>query len=138
MWRSSLRFIIGVDLGTTNCSVSYVDCQSQNLAIQQFQIPQTTAAGYCNPLPTLPSFCYLCSKQEWPEGTLSLPWKKESNFFVGRFAQLEGSKVPTRLVQSAKSWLCHSAANRREKILPFESSEPSIRISPVEASKRYL
>lgn len=133
-----MRYIIGIDLGTTNSSVAYVDSQSQNLQIQQFRIPQLIAAGYSQDLSTLPSFCYLCATDEWPQGSLTLPWKKQREFFVGRLAQLHGAKVPTRLVQSAKSWLCHAAANRREKILPFESTEESIRISPIEASKRYL
>lgn len=133
-----MRYIIGIDLGTTNSSVAYVDTQSQNLQIQQFRIPQLVAAGYTQDLTTLPSFCYLCASDEWPKGSLALPWKEQREFFVGRLAQLHGAKVPTRLVQSAKSWLCHAAANRKEKILPFESTDDSIRISPVEASKRYL
>lgn len=133
-----MRYIIGIDLGTTNSSVAYVDSQSQNLQIQQFRIPQLVAAGYTQDLTTLPSFCYLCPSDEWPKGSLALPWKEQHDFFVGRLAQLHGAKIPTRLVQSAKSWLCHAAANRKEKILPFESGEESIRISPVEASKRYL
>lgn len=133
-----MRYIIGIDLGTTNSSVAYVDSQSQNKQIQQFRIPQLTAPGYTQDLPTLPSFCYLCAGDEWPKGSLALPWKERYDFIVGRLAQLHGAKVPTRLVQSAKSWLCHAAANRKENILPFESTEESIRISPVEASKRYL
>lgn len=133
-----MRYIIGIDLGTTNSSVSYVDSQSQNLQIHQFKIPQLVAAGYTEALTTLPSFCYLSSLEEWPKGSLALPWKEQKDFFVGRYAQTHGSKVPTRLIQSAKSWLCHAAANRREKILPFESSDEAIKISPVEASSRYL
>lgn len=133
-----MRYIIGIDLGTTNSSVAYVDTQSQNLQIQQFRIPQLVSVGYIQDLSTLPSFCYLCASEEWPIGSLALPWKEEMDYFVGRFAQLHGAKVPTRLVQSAKSWLCHSAANRKEKILPFEATDASIRISPVEASARYL
>ncbi|MBA3603527.1 MAG: Hsp70 family protein [Parachlamydiaceae bacterium] len=135
-----MRYIIGIDLGTTNSSVAYVDTQSQHAQIQQFLIPQLVAAGYIESLPTLPSFCYLCAPQEWPKGSIKLKWKDQEDFFVGKFAQEHGGKVPTRLVQSAKSWLCHAAANRREKILPFESnsSDTSQRISPVEASLRYL
>src|SRR5262249_46170958 len=104
----------------------------------QFRIPQLVAQGYIEDLYTLPSFCYLSSPEEWPKGSLALPWKELHEFFVGRFAQIHGAKVPTRLVQSAKSWLCHTAASRREKILPFESLEPASRISPIEASARYL
>ncbi|MGZ3633748.1 MAG: Hsp70 family protein, partial [Parachlamydiaceae bacterium] len=132
------RYIIGIDLGTTTNSVAYVDTESEQLQIQQFRIPQLIAEGYVEALPTLPSFCYLCTPGEWPANSLVLPWKQQDNYFVGKFAQLHGAKVPTRLVQSAKSWLCHAAANRREKILPFEAGNESFRISPVEASARYL
>lgn len=133
-----MRYVIGIDLGTTNSSVAYVDSHSQNLQIQQFRIPQLVAAGYVQDLTTLPSFCYLCASDEWPKGSLALPWKDQRDFFVGRLAQSHGAKVPTRLIQSAKSWLCHAAADRKEKILPFEAADDSIRISPVEASYRYL
>src|SRR5262249_26710193 len=53
-------------------------------------------------------------------------------------AREQGARVPTKLVQSAKSWLCHTGAGRREKILPFEGGDGTPRISPVEASARYL
>lgn len=135
-----MRYIIGVDLGTTNSSVCYVDSQSQNaqLAIQHFRIPQVISVGYVEALPSLPSYCYLSAEGEWPAGSLRLPWKNQTDFFVGTFAQSQGAKVPTRLVQSAKSWLCHPSANRREKILPTLAGEGMERLSPVEASARYL
>lgn len=133
-----MRYIIGIDLGTTNSSVAYVDSESEQLAIQSFRIPQIVAEGYAEALPTLPSFCYLCQQGEWAPGALSLPWKEQQEYFVGRFALLHGSKVPLRMVQSAKSWLCHSSGQRREKILPFEAREASYNISPVEVSTRYL
>ncbi|MBA2727420.1 MAG: Hsp70 family protein [Parachlamydiaceae bacterium] len=133
-----MRYIIGVDLGTTNSSVCYVDSQSTNLTIQQFRIPQLTSVGSIDSLPSLPSYCYLSADGEWPKGSLKLPWKNQTDFFVGYFAQQQGSKVPTRLVQSAKSWLCHKSANRREKILPAAATEGMQRLSPIEASSRYL
>lgn len=133
-----MRYIIGIDLGTTNSSVAYVDTESQHKQIQQYHIPQLVAAGYTEALSTLPSFCYLCSAEEWPKGSISLPWKEQQDYFVGKLAQVHGGKVPNRLVQSAKSWLCHAGADRRDNILPFECSDRAIRISPVEASVRYL
>lgn len=118
-----MRYIIGIDLGTTNCCVSYVDTKNALLPIVQFPIPQQNGKGTLEPLPTLPSVCYLKSPQD---------------YFVGRHALELGSKVPTQFIQSAKSWLCHSSANRRDKILPIEVAVESLRISPVEASTRYL
>lgn len=133
-----MRYIIGIDLGTTNSCVSYVDTQDPRLAIQMLRIPQVVSPGYVEARPTLPSFCYLSGTNEWPNGALTLPWKENEEKFVGFFAQEQGAKVPTRLVQSAKSWLCHSAANRKDKILPFEAANEEQRISPIEASEHYL
>jgi hypothetical protein len=133
-----MRYIIGIDLGTTNSCVSYIDTASSALSIQPFKIPQLIAPGHTDPQATLPSFCYLTSAQEWPQGSLQLPWKNDPAYIVGRFARDQGSRIPTRLVQSAKSWLCHAAANRREKILPIESTENERKISPVEASAHFL
>lgn len=132
-----MRYIIGIDLGTTNSCVSYVDTQDPKLTIQSLRIPQVVSAGYVESLPSLPSFCYLCSQHEWPTGSLALPWNKNSDGLIGFLAQSHGSKVPTRLVQSAKSWLCHSAANRKDKILPMEGDH-EYKISPLEATAKYL
>ena len=112
-----MRYIIGIDLGTTNCALAFIDTEQPSLPIQQFAIPQLSAPGKIDPFPTLPSFCYLSGSGEWPPGALKLPWKEEETTFVGRLAKTHGARVPTRLVQSAKSWLCNVAANRREKIL---------------------
>ncbi len=133
-----MRYIIGIDLGTTNCALAFIDTEQAALPLQLFAIPQLTAAGKVDALLTLPSFCYLTAVGEWPPGALKLPWKEESSDFVGQFAKLQGARVPTRLVQSAKSWLCNVAANRRDKILPLEAADVSQRLSPIEASAKYL
>lgn len=133
-----MRYIIGIDLGTTNSCVSYVDTKDPRATIQSFKIPQLITEGSSEFLATLPSACYLAASHEFPKNSLDLPWSHHNNFFVGKFALQQGAKVPTRLVQSAKSWLCHSAANRRDKILPLEADNDELRISPVEATARYL
>lgn len=130
-----MRYIIGIDLGTTNSCVSYIDTLDPKLSIHYFRLPQLIDQGYVDTHSTLPSFCYLSKENEYPSAALDLPWKKNSFHFVGQMAQIQGSKVPTKLVQSAKSWLCHSAANRRDKILPLEGDE---KISPIEATSYYL
>lgn len=133
-----MRYIIGIDLGTTNSALAFIDTEHSSLSVQLFAIPQLTAVGKIDTLPTLPSFCYLAALGEWSSGALQLPWKEEKSTFVGQFAKIQGARVPTRLVQSAKSWLCHVAANRRDKILPVEAADLSQRLSPVEASAKYL
>jgi molecular chaperone DnaK (HSP70) len=133
-----MRYIIGIDLGTTNCALAFVDTEQPSLPLQLFAVQQLTSSGKVDALLTLPSFCYLVSPGEWPSGALKLPWKEESTTFVGQFAKIQGAQVPTRLVQSAKSWLCNIAANRRDKILPIEAADFSLRLSPIEASAKYL
>ncbi len=135
-----MRYIVGIDLGTTNSCVAYIDTQEPKLSVRSFKIPQLVAAGTVEALPALPSFCYLPAINEIPSASLRLPWsgQNEQNFIVGNLAKKQGAKVPTRLIQSAKSWLCHSAANRRERILPVEAADEAARISPVEATVRYL
>lgn len=133
-----MRYIIGIDLGTTNCALAFVDTEHPSLSLQLFPIPQLTAPGKVDSLFALPSFCYLVAASEWPPGALKLPWKEETTAFVGHFAKIQGARVPTRLVQSAKSWLCNVAAHRRDKILPIEAADVSQRLSPVEASAKYL
>lgn len=136
-----VRYIIGIDLGTTNSCIASIDTENPRLSIQSFKIPQISGQGMIEALPTLPSFCYLTAPNEWPAGSLNLPWEGQSHcsdYFVGSFAQKQGAKVPTRLVQSAKSWLCHGAVNRNDKLLPFEAPDPSGKISPLEATARYL
>lgn len=133
-----MRYIIGLDLGTTNSAVAYVDTEKKHASIQLFSIPQLTVPGKVESLTTLPSFCYLLAAHEWQPGVLRLPWKEEKQTVVGQFAKMQGARIPTRLVQSAKSWLCNVAADRRDKILPVNAADWSQRLSPVEASAKYL
>src|SRR5439155_755970 len=49
-----------------------------------------------------------------------------------------GARVPGRLVTSAKSWLCHAGVDRSAPLLPWNAPPDVPRISPVEASARYL
>lgn len=128
---------VGIDLGTTNCAVSYLPTDS-NGPVRTLEIPQVVRPGEVAGRPLLPSFTYLAGEGELPAGALDLPWAAGRDFAVGEFARQQGGLVPTRLVSSAKSWLSHAAVDRRAAILPWRSPEESRRISPVEASARYL
>lgn len=135
------RYIIGIDLGTTNSAVSYVDLQAENRrnrGIRLFKIPQLTGPGEVSPLPVLPSFCYLPGGYDISEAAVRLPWQSDDPGFVGRFARDHGSRIPGRLVASAKSWLCHSGADRRAPILPWGAGDDVRKISPVQATAAYL
>jgi molecular chaperone DnaK (HSP70) len=136
------RYSIGIDLGTTHCAVSYFNLeQTAGRGSKQtmLAIPQVTAVGTVEERDLLPSFLYLPNDQEFPAGSLGLPWdKKRRDFVVGEFARSHGSKVPMRLVSSAKSWLCHTGVDRSGAILPWQAPDDVTRISPLEASARLL
>jgi len=137
------RYIVGIDLGTTNCAVGFVDTRdaSDNEGegkIQYLQIPQLVHEGTVESRTLLPSFLYLPGPYELAKGSLALPWDAERKFAVGELARSRGAEVPQRLVSSAKSWLCYGEVDRRAPILPWQSPAEVEKISPLEASKRYL
>ena len=137
----SYRYIVGIDLGTTNSALAYVDLAGEDPASRQIrflEIPQLTAPGELSRRPILPSFLYLPGPYELPAGSTSLPWDPERAYAVGEFAREQGALVPGRLVASAKSWLCHGGVDRTAAILPWAVGPEVTKISPVEASTRYL
>ncbi len=133
------RFVVGIDLGTTNCALAYCDTGAGDAAmLQHLQLPQIVHAGVVEDRPLLPSFLYLPGPNEQPTGALNLPWASSRAYCVGEFARNFGSQVPTRLVSSAKSWLCHPGVDRKQPILPWKAPESGRRVSPVEASTHCL
>ncbi|MCE9533782.1 MAG: Hsp70 family protein [Planctomycetes bacterium] len=133
------RFVVGVDLGTTNSALAYVDTgRGGDLSCQTLAIPQVVQPGIVETRPLLPSFLYLPGENEQPAGSLRLPWDAGRDFCVGEFARNFGSQVPTRLVSSAKSWLCHPGVDRKGPILPWKAPDTTRHVSPLEASTRYL
>src|SRR5688572_8275617 len=116
------RFVVGIDLGTTNSAICYFDTGAgDKAALQHLKIPQVVQPGVVEERLLLPSFLYLPGPNEQPAGSLNLPWAKDRDFAVGEFARTFGSQVPTRLVSSAKSWLCHPGVERRQAILPWKA-----------------
>ncbi len=143
------QYVIGIDLGTTNSAVSYVDmiALKEKLSTQKkckkkqflkvFNIPQLTGHGEFTKIPVLPSFLYIPGEYDISKEVLKHPWKKRDDLFAGSFARDHGSKLPSRLVSSAKSWLCNPDADRNAKILPW-GSHGFDKISPVTATAEYL
>ncbi|MGC2209170.1 MAG: Hsp70 family protein [Candidatus Korobacteraceae bacterium] len=143
------RFLIGIDLGTTNSVVAYLDTQSDATqsdvtqsdaasAISVMDVPQLIAHGEVRTLPALPSFLYFPTPDELSSGAVSATWDEDPPMVTGLLAREQGALVPARQVSSAKSWLSHPGVNRRAKILPAQAEPPQPMISPVEASARYL
>jgi hypothetical protein len=138
---STPRYCIGIDLGTTHCSLAYVDvAASEGEATQHgvLDITQLSSPGSVESLPLLPSFLYLPHADELAPGDLALPWSTSQDFAVGEMARTRGAQTPIRLVSSAKSWLCHAGVDRHAAILPSDAPPEVARVSPLEASTRYL
>src|ERR1700743_2602683 len=123
-WNST-RVKIGIDLGTTNSALAWIDpAEAEDTSfppIHIFDIPQLVAPGRVEPRRTLPSFLLIEEGQP-----------------VGTYAREQGAIVPTRLVHSAKSWLSNADVDRTAKILPWDAGEGGRVLSPVEVSARFL
>ncbi len=144
------QYVIGIDLGTTNSAVSYVDMAALKKTIEEtrqtpdkdsvikaFNIPQLTGLGELTKIFVLPSFLYIPGEYDISKEVLKHPWTKREDLFVGSFARDHGSKIPSRLVSSAKSWLCNPGVDRQAKILPW-GSPAGEKVSPVTATAEYL
>jgi hypothetical protein len=135
------RYLVGIDLGTTNIAVAYVDTASKAAGgpkLHTFNVPQVVAAGQVQDQPLLPSFLYIPGPHDLAPGSIDLPWKKNPPDTVGVFARNHGAKVPGRQVSSAKSWLCHPGVDRTAPLLPWAGPPDVPRLSPLEVSTKYL
>jgi molecular chaperone DnaK (HSP70) len=116
---------IGIDLGTTNSALAYIDeseAEDRDFPpVHIFETPQLVAAGRIEARRTLPSFLFLEEGQP-----------------VGVYAREQGALAPTRLVHSAKSWLSNPDVDRTARILPWDSQESGRVLSPVEVSARII
>ncbi len=116
---------IGIDLGTTNSALAFIDPDEAAGAdfppVHVFPIPQPTAPGRTEARRTLPSFLYL-----------------DEETYIGEYAREQGALAPTRSLHSAKSWLSNPEVDRTAKILPWDAQEAGRLFSPVDVSARLL
>ena len=132
------RYIVGIDLGTTNSAAALIDTQS------------AAAAGKVRPLPirqwvdfstreereVLPSFYYELTSEE--SSAISALSGRKADYVVGTLARDSGSRQPGRQIASAKSWLCHDGVDRQSPLLPWHADPGVTQLSPVQASARIL
>ena len=132
------QFILGIDLGTSNSCLSL--CEVETGRARGIDITQVLGPGVIGEKPLLPSALYIPASGEYAEGSFALPWDDAASAgsVVGTFARERAALVPDRLVTSAKSWLCNPHVDRRAPILPWQSDLAEARVSPLEASRRYL
>ncbi|HKE20144.1 MAG TPA: Hsp70 family protein, partial [Kofleriaceae bacterium] len=139
---SSARYLIGIDLGTTNSAVAFVDSRSADKRVALFEVPQLVAPGEVAPRRQLPSFIYLAGEHDLAPGETALPWRgagDEPRLVAGELARAQGARMAERMIASAKSWLCHGGVDREAAILPWGNHEPDApRMSPVDAQAAIL
>lgn len=134
------RYTVGIDLGTTNSALAHWETavaeQDGQIGVQG--IPQLVNPNEVAERTLLPSFLYIPGELDFPKGSLALPWEREPRFVIGELARKRGAESPSRLVASAKSWLCYAAVKRTAPILPWQAPEDVPKLSPVEASAQFL
>ena len=138
---SQPKYIVGIDLGTSNSILAYTPAETDDEAaaeIHILEIPQVVGPGSVSPRSVLPSFILLPGEKDMSPDDLNLPWGKDVKKVVGEFARERGAELPQRLISSAKSWLCHSSVDRNQPILPWGASAEVPKLSTVEASAAIL
>ncbi len=143
---ASPRFLVGIDLGTTNTVVAFCEITDklEQSDVTLFEIDQLIGPGEVVRKPLLPSFRYHPANGQIASSDLMLPWEEKlidgdiEGVIVGEWARELGAKVEGRQVSSAKSWLSHQAVDRRSDILPWAGAPDVEKVSPVTASASYL
>lgn len=149
------RYVVGIDLGTTNCAVASVDTRAASglggFAVETFLIPQWVDWGQVERVATLPSFHYALPSGARSGLAVGLPWEPQAgasagvgeaagdqDYVVGTLARDAGMRQPGRRVASAKSWLSHDGVDRSAPLLPWRGDADVPLHSPVEISARFL
>ena len=139
------RFAIGIDLGTTNCVLAWVDLADGTAPVRGAGDP---AARHPAHHPLERRCCRRSStirrRARSPTGNSirSRRCRCDEALRISSSARwpASGWSQPGRVIHSAKSWLAHAGIDREASILPFGSDEipPELKLSPVEASAAYL
>jgi molecular chaperone DnaK (HSP70) len=135
------KYIIGIDLGTTNSIVAYTEPVKELGGVPDIRvldIPQIVAPRTIEKRKSLASFLYIPPASEATDGAFDLPWASGGTLVVGEYARSRGAEVPQRVIASSKSWLCNTSVDRNSPVLPWEAPEDIEKISPVQASSAIL
>jgi hypothetical protein len=123
MQKTVSRYIIGIDLGTSNCALSYIDTYIGS-TVKILPIRQQVSATLANEEKLLPSFILIADGKE----------------SIGAYAKDMVRLLPERVIHSAKSWLSVKELESDEILLPFRTTALSDaeKLTPLVASSRYL
>ncbi|WP_394754819.1 Hsp70 family protein [Crenothrix sp.] len=137
MQDQTLKYLVGIDLGTTHTVVAFVQADKKNQDIEIFQIEQLVAPGQVTAKSLLPSVRYHPAEGELSDSDTLFAAPGETGV-VGVAARLLGAKTKGRFVTSAKSWLSHPSVDQSAEILPWGGGDDVNKISPIDASASYL
>ncbi|NUO54349.1 MAG: Hsp70 family protein [Polyangiaceae bacterium] len=127
------RFVVGIDLGTSNTVVAYARPDAPSPEI--FAIDQRTGPTTREKRQLFPSAAFATAEGEVaPDPALG----ETDAWVLGEIARRRGAEVPGRLVASAKSWLCHPRVDKEAPILPWGADDDAPKLSPVQAATRLL
>ncbi len=138
------RYVIGIDLGTTHCSLAYVDTQSPEPELKLLAIPQWEGEGQIRSDVRLPSFAWILPKSLIKQGARRLPWQDpehKPSIVLGREAKFRALELSDQVAFAAKSWLSVGPKSTRQaQILPWGSQSLSgeQKISPVQVQTLLL
>ena len=74
------KYVLGIDLGTTNSVLAYAPQAGDELQVKLLPIPQLVAAGTIEARTALPSFCILPANRRPRRGVYDLPGHTKRNF----------------------------------------------------------
>jgi molecular chaperone DnaK (HSP70) len=138
-------YVIGIDLGTTNCSLAFAQrAAGDEQPVELLEIPQWDGEGRLFRDVKLPSFTWILPKPLQKNGSRRLPWhgpEAQVKWVVGREAKAELLKDQGRVIHSAKSWLSVGAGSTRQTaFLPWASAAVGAdeKLSPVLVQSAYL
>ncbi len=131
------KYLIGIDLGTTNCAVTYKKI-ADDAKVNSLAIPQYITKGQYESKTLMPSFLYIPNALEIGLEDINLPWQSETTILVGEYAKVKAQTTPNRVISSVKSWLCQPTIDKRKALLPYQAADGVERISPLEAYTHYF
>ena len=125
LFRMAARYIVGIDLGTTNSARRLRrHASGASGASRSFADP---AAGRGGDRRRAADAAVVPLPRRRARRRARARWRcrgtRSAHYAVGEFARAQGARVPGRLVTSAKSWLCHGGVDREAAILPWAAPD---------------
>ncbi len=138
MTKDRARFSIGIDLGTTNSALAFAPLVGEGTPEILF-VPQWESLAGLTEEPNA-AFLPLPSGGSGRSITFAVGRSEPGSGSSADLHACKASETPGRVVHSAKSWLCHHAADRSAPFLPWGSTDLAReqKISPVRASALIL